>query len=192
MKFFITPLFLIGILILFPGQLWSQASVNVNNLDPAYRDIGKLVGHGLIDRIIMGQRPWSRREFGRLTGEAMRNLPRIEKQLHDPDISEKKKAKLRRRLEYVNTILKRLKRRFHEELIQLGYVKGDSKWYSVHLLDHADANLNINNSLPRTIPPNGLGTADALINPLLQYQQGRHIIDGSNLSLETVTWLRAS
>ena len=175
-----------------PSLTWGQASVNVNLLDTVYRDIDKLVGQGLVDKIIMGQRPFSRREIARITGEAIRNLPRLEKRLENSEISEKKKERIRKRLEYIEPILLRLKKRFQEEMIQLGYLPGRSKWYSVHLLDQTDFDTSVDNSLPRGIPPTGLGTTDAIINPLLQYRQGRHIVDGSNLSLETSSWLRAS
>lgn len=180
------------IFFLFPAALFAQASVNVNNLDPVYRDIDKLVAFGLVDKIIMGQRPFSRREFARITGTALGRFPTLKAKLEDPDLSEKKKEQLRRRIDYLQPILSRLQARFEEELIQQGFLPGKSRWYSAHPLEQAVFDFNANNSPPRMIPPNGTGLIQAVINPLLQYQQGRHIVDGTNLSLETESWVRAS
>lgn len=183
---------LTGIILLKPLPVRAQASVNVNNLDYLYRDIDKLVAHQLVDIIIVGQRPYSRREFARITSEAMRKFPALEKKLSDPNLSEKKKRSLRKRIAYIKPILARLKKEFREELIQRGVLKGETKWYSVHLLDKVYADTTVTNSLPRTVPANGLGQIDAFINPLVQYRQGRHIVDGGTLSLETTHWVRAS
>lgn len=185
---------LLSLIILFVlcGTAWSQASVNVNPNDWVYRDIQKLVANGLVDKIIWGQRPFSRREVARITGDAIRSLPRLEDQLNDPNVSKKKKQKIANRLAYLRPIIERLIKRFKEELIQLDYLKGKKSWYSVHILDHTRLGTTIDDSLPRNIPANGLGGIDAVINPLLQYRQGRHVVDGANLALETESWLRAT
>jgi hypothetical protein len=174
-----------------PSRAWAQASVNVDSFDPVYRDVNKLVAHGLVDKIIMGQRPWSRREFARITGEAMRHRSRLQDRLEDPNLSQEEKEKIRRRLEYVDAILSRLQGRFQEELVQLGFVEGESKWYSVHPLELVDFDVTVTDSPPQTLPPqNGVGAIDAVINPLVNYRQGRHLVDGSNISLETTHWFR--
>ncbi len=174
------------------AKVYPQASVNISNLDPVYHDIDKLVGNGLVDKIIMGQRPFSRKEIARITAEATYNLSRLKKKLEDPKISEKKKRSLQGRLEFVEEILLRLQHDYREELIQLGALQGEKSWYSLHPLEKTELDFLSTNSLPRTIPLNGLGVIDAVINPMVQYRQGRHLVDGSNASLETTHWFRAT
>jgi len=171
---------------------FAQVSVNVSTLDSAYRDIDKLVANGLVDKIIVGQRPYSRKEIARITAEAMLHLPRLQDPLNDPNLSPGKKQKLQTRLDYVQEVLSRLQDDYREELVQMGALPGEKEWYSLHPIEKADLGIVMSNSLPRTVPSNGLGSADAVINPLLQYRQGRHIIDGSTLSLETTHWIRAT
>ena len=175
-----------------PLSLHGQASVNVSTLDPVYRDIDKLVAHGLVTKIIMGQRPFSRREIARITREAMSRLHLLEEPLADSSLTPDKKAHLQADLDYVTHILKRLKRDYREELIQLGALEGETRWYSVHPLEKVELDTTVTNSLPRGFPPNGLGELDAVLNPLIQYRQGRNLVDGGYLYLETSHWLRAT
>lgn len=172
------------------GSLLAQASVNVTTLDTVYRDIDKLVAHGLVKKIIVGQRPYSRKEVARITAEALHHLPRLEAQLQDPKLSENKKQGIQDRLDYLHPMLERLKRDYHEELVEIGALPGEKYKYSWHLTEKVTVDLTGSNSPSRPVPNNGLGTVDAMINPLLQYQQGRHIIEGTNLSLETSHWAR--
>ncbi len=191
-KIFFGLVFLLLLLsISFPSG--SQVSVNVSLLDPVYRDIDKLVGHGLVDKIIMGQRPYSRHEIARITAEAMKHLSRLEKPLADPGTPEKKKQGLQKRLQYVKVILNRLKRDYREELIQLGALEGEKSWYSIHPVEKVDVQMLGTNSPPEALPlNNNLGFINAVINPLVDYEQGRHLVEGFNFSLETSHWLRAS
>ncbi len=189
---------LLAVVVLFlalnvPSIGWAQVSVNVSTLDPVYRDIDKLVGHGLVKKIIMGQRPFSRREIARITKEAMFHVEGLKQTLNDPSISEKKKTALQARLGYIDNILQRLKSEYREELIQLGAIEGSKSWYSAHPLEKAWAEVLVTNSLPRVLnDDNGIGRIDMLTNPLLQNLQGRHLVDGANLSLETAHWFRVS
>lgn len=174
-------------------NLHAQASVNVSTLDPVYRDIDKLVAHGLIQQIIVGQRPFSRKEIARLTKEAMFHLRALEKKLEDPQLSEGKKSALRKRLSYIHAILERLQEDYREELVQLGALPGKKSWYSAHLIEAVDVEAVVTNSEPHALAPeNGLGHVDAVINPLVQYRQGRHYVEGATLALETTHWLRAT
>src|SRR5690606_21122954 len=78
------------------GNSLAQVSVNVDTLDPVYRDVDKLVSHGLVKKIIMGQRPFSRREIARITAEALVQFKKLEERLADPEISEAKNKSLRK------------------------------------------------------------------------------------------------
>lgn len=189
-SFLLFPLFF---LCLPAPRAYAQASVNVSTLDPVYRDIDKLVAHGLIYKIIVGQRPYSRMEIARLTKEAMFNFEKLEKRLAEPELTEGEKSALQKRLQYIRTILDRLKRDYREELVQLGVLPGRKSWYSVHFLEKVDVDTLVTNSEPHALAPeNGLGGIDAVINPLVNYRQGRHIVDGATLALESTHWLRAT
>ena len=174
-----------------PQIVFAQASVNVNTLEPIYRDIDKLVANGLVFKIIMGQKPFSRKEIARITAEALHNFPQLEKELQNPNLSEKDKNKIQARIDYLQPILNRLQKDYHEELVEIGAISGEKYKYSWHLVEKTTVDLTGSNSLPRVLNnDNGLGAINAVINPLLQYQQGRHLVDGTNLSLETSHWAR--
>ncbi len=175
------------------SNAWAQVSVNVDTLDPVYRDIDKLVSHGLVKKIIMGQRPFSRREIARITAEAMFQFQKLEDRFADPETPEKKKNSLKKRIDYITVILNRLKLDYQEELIQIGALEGKKRSYSIHGVENVDAGMLITNSPSEPLPlDNGIGEINAVINPLLDYQQGRHLVEGYNLAVETSHWLRAS
>ncbi|MBL7685854.1 MAG: hypothetical protein JNK65_07480 [Deltaproteobacteria bacterium] len=190
-KYFLFILFIF--LIHFSGAVNAQVSVNVSTTDPVYRDIDKLVAQGLVDKIIVGQRPYSRKEIARITAEAIRHLPRLEENLSNPKNSDSKKASIQSRIDAVQNILDRLKKDYAEELVQIKAVEGQTSDYSIHPLEKAEVDLTVLRSRPTTlIPSNGIGNIDAVVNPLVNNRQGRHLVNGTNLSLETSHWLRAS
>lgn len=188
---FLVPAFFACLAVSRPA--FPQASVNVSPLDSVYRDIDKLVANDLIDRIIAGQKPYSRKEIARLTAEAMFHLDRLKKPLADPQTPEKKKRKLQARLDYVNRILSRLQADYREELVQLKALEGKSEWYSAHPIEKIETGMIVTNSPAEALPVNnGVADIDAVINPLVDYRQGRHIVDGATMFLETTHWVRAT
>lgn len=62
-----------GILLVCPLALRAQATPTIDPLDRVYADIERLAAIGLIDRVIIGQRPYSEREVARLLHNAERN-----------------------------------------------------------------------------------------------------------------------
>jgi hypothetical protein len=123
--------------LILPFSVFSQVSVNVSSR-PRHRDIDKLVAHGLVDKIIMGQRPFSRKEIARITAEALLHLSRLQDRLNDPKASEGDKKSIQARLDYLQPILDRLQNDYREELIQLGTVQGEASWYSAHPIEKAE------------------------------------------------------
>src|SRR4051812_6644233 len=63
--------------LLAPPVVRAQATPNVPLSETVYRDLDVLAASGLIDSMIYGSRPYSRREVMRLLNEARRNLPRL-------------------------------------------------------------------------------------------------------------------
>ena len=157
-----------------PDRIVAQASVTVSVLDRVYRDIDKLVAHDLVDVFIRGQRPYSRMEIARITAEALAKLPR-----------------LRPGLTSVRRILTDLQRDYAEELALLA---ADARPASnaVHPVEQVEAAFWFADSPPRAFAENGLGSLDAAMNPLLQGREGRNVVDGGTVSLESTHWARFS
>lgn len=157
-----------------PDRIVAQASVTVSVLDQVYRDIDKLVAHDLVDVIIRGQLPYSRMEIARITAEALANLPRS-----------------RPGLTSVRRILTDLQRDYSQELALLAADAGPAS-NAVHPLRQVEAVFSLADSPPRAFRENGLGSLDAAMNPLLQGREGRNVVDGVTLSLESTHWARFS
>jgi hypothetical protein len=162
----------------FAASSWATSTPNVPVDDPVYRDIDKLVAAGLVKDAIYGQRPWSRREIARMVSEAMGH------RTGTPLTPDDQKLSLRLR---TNDILDRLRKRFREELVDLGTVEGDFRTFTLHPLESARFDVTALDSPFRRVPTsNGLGRIDADINPFVAYRGGRHYVDGETLGLETV------
>src|ERR1700755_379048 len=58
-----------------PAALGAQATVTVPVQDPVYRDLDRLFGSGAIKTMIIGQKPYSRREIARIVIDASRTPP---------------------------------------------------------------------------------------------------------------------
>src|SRR5206468_686882 len=61
--------------LMLPAALGAQATVTVPVQDPAYRDLDRLFGSGLIKTMIVGQKPYSRREIARIVIDASKTPP---------------------------------------------------------------------------------------------------------------------
>ena len=144
-------------------QAVGQASVNVSTLDLVYRDLEKLKSFGLVDPGIVGQRPYTRLDFARFAQQARGRLDAT-------------------RSDYVRDLVERLERRFGSELETLTAFRA---------VDQLHLELTGARSPPRLVRAN-IGSADAAINPLLGYRQGRKLVDGLTASVETVHWARLS
>ncbi|MCP5468658.1 MAG: hypothetical protein H7A32_05255 [Deltaproteobacteria bacterium] len=163
-----------------PIASFAQVSVNVEQDEPVYRDLEKLIAHGLIKKVIVGQKPYSRREIARMLAEALYYFQEEKAQYSETSS------------DYIEGILKKLQQEYREELIQLGALKGKSQFFSLHALPSVELDYLGTISPSRTIPNNGIGSIDAQINPLLNNRQGRRLVDGQNLGLETEHWFRLS
>ncbi len=173
----LSPLKLLLLLFLLFSPALS-ASSNVPIDDPVYRDIDKLVGAGLVKDVIYGQRPWSRREIARLIKTAKANEK--EMLLLSPNSGEVELNLM------VQDILERLTREYQDELTGNGALEGEAKAFSVKTLEQIRLDYTLLDSPARLVPPNnGLGSIDAVINPMVSYEEGRHIVDGNTLGLET-------
>jgi hypothetical protein len=155
-----------------------------------YRDLDKLVAFKLASPPILGQRPYPRSEFARMTAEAMRKMAAVDEGGAET-LKEFRNAKERRW--QVDISLRRLKDEFREELVDMGAIEGEKGSVHVHGLKEMDIYNRYLDSPPTTLPPNnGRGRIDATINPLGDYNLGRHAIDGYTGAYETVSYVEAS
>lgn len=142
----------------------AQPSVPIQ--DSVYDDIDILVSHGLVKTVLQGQKPWTRSEIARLIAQADKN-----NNLGIP---------------YVDSLIKDLKDRFNEQLVNEGYVAGSEQNWSVHFIENFDLKASYLNSPER--PYNQTNIIDANFNPLVENRSGQQHPDGGQFSLETTHW----
>jgi capsule assembly protein Wzi len=168
---FVTTTFIIGLLPLAAG---AQSSSTVDPSDPVYRAIDRFIADGLIDTVIVGQRPYSRREITRLVAEAVRNRGRLELGFGDTTVGPSARSILAGRLQYTNALLDEMRAAYPLDTSRHG-VPGIPIGGR---LDRWDAEGTVLASPWRRVPNGGIGGIQALINPLGEYRQGREYVDG--------------
>jgi hypothetical protein len=151
-----------------PEAARAQATPNVSVQDPVYRDLERLFGAGLIETMLVGQRPHSRREIARIVAHAAaRRSSTTMAAVH-------------------TELLERLAAEYAPEIARLA---GDSA-----ALPRVDVRLFAEmlgtNSQPRAIPSDPSGSIDADIDPLLGGRGGRTYRPGLNVALESRLTLR--
>jgi len=149
------------------AQESAKASEHLQPLDPVHRDLDRLAAWGLIDTILVGQRPYSRAQAARMTAQALRG-----------------RAALGADAPYARTaddVLARLSDRLAPELDALGVAP--TRPFSP-LRREARLEATWTDSPTRDVPSNQLGSSMARINPLLAYDEGRGVVDGTTTALE--------
>lgn len=166
------------------------AATNVDILDRSYRDVERLVSYGLCNPPMIDQRPLSRIEIARLVLEAKNNFSKTKVE-ETPSEEFKKFHKEIARKRAIGDIIDRLSADFSDELADLGDGEKKSPLIVMHPLEYADFGGVLLSSAPTTIlPENGVGAINAVVNPLMDYNSGRHAINGSQVFLETMHRLR--
>lgn len=159
------------VLLLLPVSLRAQATVTVSVSDPVYRDLDRLFGEGLVKTMVVGQRPYSRREIARIILAAQR--PQLG---YVPTESDRR-------------IIARLAREYAPELRMLS---GDTALGSPVTLYFARAEVLGTNSPRRAIPGDSTGHVEADVNPLLDGREGRVYRVGANAAAEMEVAVRAA
>jgi hypothetical protein len=157
--------------LVLPVTLGAQATVTVPLQDPVYRDLDLLFGSGVVKTMIVGQRPYSRREIARIAIDASTTPSRR-------PLSGRNRR-----------ILDRLLRDYAPEVSAL---RGDTASMPRLVVRNGRAELLGTNSRPRAIPDDGTGGIDGDVNPLLNGRAGRVYRAGTNLSLDADLSLRAA
>ena len=161
----------------FVGVLWhapaaSQSSPYVSTMDAAYEDVDALIAMGLLPDAIVAQRPYSRAVFASFSREAGANMAGAPGRVNTPRIRE---------------ALARLTTRFLESGTQETFIA----------VREAALDATLARSPDRTIPTNYadfghpiVDRIDAVLNPLLQRNQGRVLADGGTGGAEAEADLR--
>ncbi len=169
---------------------WERSSSSVPPDSSFYRDLDKLIAFGLVEPPIRGQRPYPRSEFARMTAEA---IAKTEELGSVSDASLDKYVKYRKRKWQIDISIDRLKKEFREELIDMGAITGEMMAFRLHPLEKLNIYNRYLNSSPTQLPrDNGRGGLDAIVNPLGDYDLGRHPIDGGTSAFEPVGRFKAS
>lgn len=149
--------------LLLPYAALAQSRVTIPVQDPVYRDIDRLIALRLVEVGLHGQRPYSRREFARLTRDAQAS------------VSTRQVSLATRR------IVERLAGRFARDVAELTRSEPFRRHWRVGSFYEA-AWLS---SRPREIPDDFIGMIDATIDPILGGRAGRAYDQDHNLAAET-------
>ncbi len=167
-------LLLAGALAAAPG-LRAQASAQLQPLDAVHRELERLGAWGLIDTMLVGQRPYSRAQAARLTAQALRGRARL---VPDSPADASLAATADR-------ALARLRARLAPELEALGVAHTeDAALPAGGLVGEARLDATWTDSPDRVVPSNVLGSTAARINPMLAYDLGRPVGTGTTVGAE--------
>jgi len=140
--------------------------------DLAYRDVDRLVELGLVDSVIVGQRPYSRREFGRIVRMARDRLDRDAGNVSFTD----RESQL---LSVGSNALQRLEERFADEArdrLDAGPV--------ISLVDGAALEFSSTNADRRGFPAPHTAPIEAQIDPLAEPRLAQPAVRGNSTFLE--------
>jgi hypothetical protein len=165
-------LFIVFAIIIQSSVGFAQTSITVPVNDRVYRAIDRLVAVGIVDNVIIGQRPFTAGEVARILIEAGENSERL------TDPVEKM---------MVYRLLKYWKDAFADQVEKLE--KGGPGRWKMHFLDAISVSYDYVSGPDRGLFDNGLGTVNEAVFPLTEYSDGRHYTDGHNFSYESDHWL---
>lgn len=137
--------------------------------DLAYDDIDRLADVGLVDAIIVGQRPYSRREIARLL--------RIARERWQRETTGQPREDGAARRRHVDAIVRRLEARFGRD--------GEaSAPFQAALLDGASVSASSTDAARRALVGSLASAVEATIDPIANRRLGRPAVRGSGAALE--------
>ena len=95
------------------------------------------------------------------------------------------------RLAYLTSTVESLEVTYRRELVQLGLAE-PREGSIFRPIESVEIGYIFADTPSRGVPFNGVGLIDIEINPLVQYREGRRIVDGNNVFLETYHKFQAS
>lgn len=157
----------------FTTRLAAQATAYVGPLDEVYADVDVLVAGGLFDRVVVGQRPYSRYELAQILIQARRILSRR-------DSADARTLFLRGVLESVAD------RVCGTDEPSTAPADSSCLLPQMHLIRAASVDYTQTDGPTRRVPPsNGIGMIDATLNPLLSGRLGIPLREGGDLLIGT-------
>jgi hypothetical protein len=159
----------------------AQGTAPVPPNDLAYRDLDRLAELGVFDSVIFGQRPYSRREIGRIISLARAQLDRVDNVLHGGQTMSDAAAF------EANGIVQRLITRFNEETESRPF---DGPELTV--LDGLAVTFNSTDAVRRGFPASHTRRTEATIDPLARRRLGEPAVRGNVTSVELSQRLEAA
>lgn len=159
----------------------AQSSATVDPSDPIYRSIDRFVAEGLIDTIVAGQRPYSRREIAKLVAQAARNRVRLEAGFADKRLGSREREALAQRLQYTNALIDQARLVYR---VDVSTASPNSEVPLAGRLDRLTIDGALLSSPARSVPNGGIGGIDAITNPFVDDRQGRDYADGATGAME--------
>ena len=176
-----------ALLLLLSGRgALAQGTSLVPPTDLAYRDVDRLSELGVLDSLIIGQRPYSRRELGRIVRVARIQLDRADYSsrgalaVHGSRLSDDIATQ-------ANAILQRLATRFNDESEERAF---DGPVFA--LFDGAALTFTSTDAIRRRFPTSTAASLEASLDPLDGRRLGRAPIRGHNTALELSQRLEAT
>ena len=168
---------------LLPALATGQATILVDPTDPVYRDIAQLVSLRLVNRAVLGQRPYSRAEVIRIAAAAERNLEQRMRALRSPESRRDTREASEQHLAFIRELVESIRERFPvDSLIPPEPDRGNALRVEPMRSIHAD--FTRVTAPTRPVPrSNGLGEIDAVLNPMIANRRGRPLSAGSNFIL---------
>ena len=163
-----------------PVPAAAQGTALVAGSDLAYADVDRCVELGLLDGVIVGQQPYSLREFARIV-RVMRERLDARGGARNYVLGDRERA--------ANGILQRLERRFGDE------AEPTLMRPAVSLVDAGAVTFQSTDATSRGFPGNEASQTEATIEPLTYRRLGRRAPPGSSLGLtleqrvEPLPWL---
>lgn len=152
----------------------AQGSVTVRADDPMYLDADRLIDAGLVDTVIVGQRPYSRMGLARIARQVQRRMADMDKR-HEHASIQAVHAEAR------------LLRALARELLTADSVDARAEMPAVGMawLHSVRVEALVTDAPTRAVPTNGLGTSEADLNTFTDYRQGLRFVSGGNVAVET-------
>ena len=173
----------LALAICVPTPGFAQATELIDPSDAVYGDVERLVASGLVDRVIVGQRPYSRLQLAAIVMQAQQRLDSnavAESRGSDGPPSPQHGAYSA----FLRQLVLEIRARFAIEMTGQSRVDRFSIRPLVSPLHAVSMDVTQANSPTRSVPAdNGLGTIDAVVNPLLSNRQGRSLVSGTNALL---------
>ncbi|HEY2026009.1 MAG TPA: capsule assembly Wzi family protein [Gemmatimonadaceae bacterium] len=163
---------IIGLLAATAPHALAQGTTPVPPDDIAYLDVERLAELGALDSLILGQRPYSRREFGRILRIARARLDRVDRFATVGSLSDEEAYQ-------AGAIVQRLAARFSEETEDRAF---DRPVFA--LFDGLSLDFTSTDAIRRGFPASYSKPLEATVDPLAQPRLGQPAVRGQTTALE--------